>query len=206
MLLLYSEMFVVDGKMNRVSCEGVIYALRKFESCKERRKGLGAVDSRVSQANCWSRPMRQALVVATCGPEKRLMPTTAAVAIYGPSKVLKFQPSRIRRGPERTNEPISRLLETKPDHQSLLPLTPNSFFARSLNSRLSILPIAFFGISSTNATPPLNCLYGANRSAIYFFTSSSLILLRSLAMTYARGQSVPGSSGAGTPTTAASLI
>ncbi len=31
-----------------------------------------------------------------------------------------------------------------------------SFFALSLNSRRNILPIAFFGISSTNTTPPTN--------------------------------------------------
>lgn len=42
-------------------------------------------------------------------------------------------------------------------HQSFaFPLT--SFFALLRNSLLSIFPIALFGISSINTTPPLSCL------------------------------------------------
>lgn len=82
----------------------------------------------------------------------------------------------------------------------------HSFFARSLNSLLKNFPMAFFGISSTKTTPPLNCLYGASRALTYSLTSSSEIFRGSAATTYARGRSVVGSSIAGTPTTAASLI
>ncbi len=51
---------------------------------------------------------------------------------------------------------------------------PISRLACSLNTLFKIFPLAVFGISGTNTTPPLSCLYFANLPATCAFSSASI--------------------------------
>jgi hypothetical protein len=70
-----------------------------------------------------------------------------------------------------------------------------------LNSLRRIFPDAFFGIASTNTTPPLSCLYPATLDFTKALISFSEIFFPMT--TNARGTSVPSCS---TPITAASKM
>jgi hypothetical protein len=85
---------------------------------------------------------------------------------------------------------------------------PVSSLAICFKSFFKIFPEAFFGIASTNLTPPTNCLYPASLSLIYACTSVYCNCLPCFNTIYALGSSVPCSPAAPpavTPMTAASL-
>lgn len=88
----------------------------------------------------------------------------------------------------------------------ILPSTSGTaFFAHSLNTFLTIFPLANFGTSSTKTIPPWNHLCFATRGFTHSWISSGVTfpLAESCSTTYPRGNS---SSWTVMPTTAASAI
>jgi len=74
---------------------------------------------------------------------------------------------------------------------SLTALSPTSFCASSLSIFRWIFPLGFFGILSTNFTPPASLLCLATFSASHAAISCALTFWFSLRAMYARGSSSP---------------
>ena len=86
------------------------------------------------------------------------------------------------------------------------PETLDSASACSRNTRFRILPLALFGISVRNFTPPVSCLYLANFSERSALTSASDISVPGRNTTYALGSSASESGGGLRPITAQSTM